>query len=394
MKIAYFDCFSGVSGDMILGSLVDAGLPLDVLCELVDDLNLKGCRIASKKVKRCGITATKVDVILTSDTHRSPAEMLTLIDSLSLPHDLKKKSKEIFLTLAKAEARVHQEDFQSLHLHELGSADTLVDIVGSLVGLDRMGVEKVYASRVNVGRGVVKTSHGDLPVPAPATLELLKGVPIYSTEVEAELTTPTGAALLKSLSAGFGALPDMIVEKVGYGAGEKELSSPNLLRLLIGEAKTFPQEDWVTVLETNIDDMNPQFYEYIISSLFRKGALDVFLTPTQMKKNRPGILLTVICSEDKEDELIKTIFLETTTLGIRISRKRRRKLKRKIKIFKTSVGEVKVKLGIWDERVVSISPEYDDCKKIAKEKNLPLKKVYELVKKEVSDLFSSSYLNF
>lgn len=384
MKIAYFNCFSGISGDMVLGALVDAGVSLQLFEQIIDDLNLPNCKITSKKVKRKSIMATKVDVILPSEKKKSPAETLTLIDSLNLPSHLKEKSKEIFLTMAKAEAKIHQKSLESLHLHELGSLDTLIDIVGAIVGLDAMGVKKVYASKVNLGRGIVRTAHGDLPVPAPATAELLKKVPIYSSQIEAELTTPTGAAILKGLSIGYGSIPCMELEKIGYGAGEKDLSSPNVLRILVGEVEAFFQEDWVAVLETNIDDMNPQFYDYVIDSFFKKGALDVFLTPTQMKKNRPGVVLTVICEEKKEEEILKTIFLETTTLGVRISHTRRKKIKREIRSFQSSLGKVKIKVGILKEKIINLTPEYDDCKKIATEKNLPLREVYQRIRNEAS----------
>ncbi|MCD6256961.1 nickel pincer cofactor biosynthesis protein LarC [Candidatus Aerophobetes bacterium] len=391
MKIAYFDCFSGISGDMILGALVDAGLPLEVFTKLIDDLNLSGCRISSKKVKKSGISATKVDISF-PPIRKSPAEILSLMESLDISQKLKEKSKSIFLTLAKAEAYIHQEDINSVHLHELGSIDTLIDIVGSVVGLDKMGIEEVYSSEINVGEGFVKTAHGYLPVPAPATAHILKGVPVYSSGVKAELTTPTGAAILTGFSSGYGSLPLMKLEVIGYGAGEKDLPSPNLLRVLIGEKSIqSEQEDWVSVLETNIDDMNPEFYDYLIDFLLKKGALDVFLTPIQMKKSRPGMLLSVICYEKKQKEIIDTIFSETSTFGIRISRLRREKLKREIKNLKTSLGNIRVKLGILDGKIVSVSPEYEDCKKIALERKIPLKRVYELVKMEAGSLITKRY---
>ena len=367
-----------------MGALVDAGLSLEVFNQILDDLHLTDCRVTSKRVKRSSIAAAKVDVIVLSEVRKSPAETLTLMDSLNLPSHLKEKSKEIFLTLTKAEAKIHQEDLESLHLHELGSLDTLIDIVGSVVGLDMMGIEKIYASRVNVGGGTVNTAHGRFPVPAPATAELLRGIPVYSSDIEAELTTPTGAALLTGLCTGYGPIPGIELQGIGYGAGGKDLSSPNVLRILIGEVQTSSQEDWVSVLETNIDDMNPQFYEHVMSSLFEKGALDVFLTSTQMKKNRPGVLLTVICDEEKKEELLKTIFLETTTLGVRVSSTRRRKLKREAKSFQSSLGKVTIKIGMLGGNIVNITPEYDDCKRIAAEKNLPLRDIYELIKKEAS----------
>ena len=385
MKIAYFDCFSGISGDMVLGSLIDAGLKVDVLTNLIDELGVSNCSINVKKVKRGGISATKVDVIYPSEEKRAPAAVLTIFDRLNLPESVKNKSKKIFLDIAKVEAKIHKEDISSIHLHELGSLDTIIDIVGSVLGMCEMGIEKVYASPINVGGGKVKTAHGILPVPAPATAELLKEAPIYSSGVEAELTTPTGAAILTGFSPLYGPIPPMKLEKIGYGAGEKNFSSfPNVLRILIGEKETLPCEDQVVVLETNIDDMNPEIYEHVIDLLFKKGALDVFLTPVQMKKSRPGVLLSVVCEEGKEEDLLNVIFTETTTLGIRISKMRRRKLERKIKKLKTSLGEIKVKVSIQNNKIIGGSPEYEDCKKIAIERNLPLKKVYEIVRDEIS----------
>ncbi|MBE0478820.1 nickel pincer cofactor biosynthesis protein LarC [Candidatus Aerophobetes bacterium] len=388
MKIAYFDCFSGISGDMVLGALIDAGLPLQIFSKLINDLNFHHCKVTSKKVKRARIVATKVDVTFSPNEKRRPAEMLNLIEGLNLPAQLKEKSKEIFLSLLKAEVKIHQESLETLHLHELGSLDTLIDIVGTVVGLNTLGIEKVWTSKINLGGGRVNTAHGNFPVPAPATTELLRGFPVYSSEVEAELTTPTGAAILKGLCADCGPIPDMKLEKVGYGAGAKDLSTPNLLRLLIGKTEASLQEDFVSILETNIDDMSPQIYEYITDCIFQKGALDVFLTSVQMKKNRPGILLTVVCPQDKEEDILSIIFRETTTLGVRISRTIRRKLKREIKSFQSSLGEVKIKLGILGEDIVSSNPEYEDCKRIARKKNLPLKKVYEIIKNEISGKFS------
>ena len=276
MKIAYFDCFSGISGDMILGALIDAGLTPENLTRIISELNLRDCRIEIEKTKKGSISATRVNIIVPPKERKSPATFLNLLDSLDLPLPQKEKSKNIFLSIARAEAQIHRENIEDLHLHELGSLDTLIDIVGAVIGIHQMGIKKIYASPVNLGRGIVDTAHGLLPVPAPATLEILKGAPVYSGEVEAELTTPTGAAILMGFSPVFGPIPCMKIEKIGYGAGQKELPFPNLLRIIIGKEKSQFNEDWVILLETNIDDMNPEFYEYIIDSLFKCGALDDF----------------------------------------------------------------------------------------------------------------------
>lgn len=374
-----------------MGALVDAGLEVDVFNQVISDLNLSRCKISSKRVKRGGIGATKVDVIFPYAEKKDPATILTLLDRLSFPSAWIEKSKEVFFIIAKAEAKIHCQDINNLHLHELGSLDTLIDIAGSVAGIYKMGIEKVYASPVNLGKGTVKTAHGLLPVPAPATLEILKGAPVYSGQTEAELTTPTGAAILKGFNSIFGPIPPMKVEKIGYGAGEKELSSPNLLRILIGEMIIPPQEDRVLLMQTNIDDMNPQIYEYLIDSLYKKGALEVFLTPVQMKKNRPGILLSVLCEEQKEEELLDTIFTETTTLGVRICQVKRQKARREIRKFKTSLGQVQVKISTFKGNLINFSPEYEDCKKIALKQNLPLRKVYELVKKEINSKLMQDY---
>jgi len=393
MKIAYFDCFSGISGDMVLGALVDAGLSLSFLEDVINRLGLRDCKVVGRKVKRKGVVATKVDVIFPPKSHYRPSEIIKIIENSSLEEKVKKKSKEIFLTLAQAESKIHGESLDSLHMHELSSPDTIIDIVGSVAGIYRIGIDEVFSSKINLGGGKVKTAHGELPVPAPATLEVLKGVPIYSSNVEVELTTPTGAAIIKGFSSSYGLLPEIKIDKVGYGAGQKELSSPNVLRLLIGERVSSFERDYVVVLETNIDDMNPEFYDYIMNSLFEKGALDVFLVPVYMKKNRPGNILTVICEEQNKENILKVIFSETTTLGIRINYAERRKLERKVENFKTSLGEVKVKLGVLNGRVMNFSPEYEDCKKIASEKGLSLRKVYDTVRKEVSSSILSSVFN-
>ncbi len=384
MKVAYFDCFSGISGDMILGALVDAGLDVRQLESELNRLNLSGYHIRTEETKRGGIRATQLKVTAAEEQkERNLNDIYKIIEKSSLRTSVKTKSKQIFLRLAQTEAKVHGKAAEQIHFHEVGAVDAIVDIVGAVIGFEKLGIEKLYASAVHLGTGFVNSSHGPLPVPSPATAELLKGVPVYSTGIKHELTTPTGAAILTTLCNDFGEMPPMRVEKIGYGAGSRELPLPNLLRVLIGNCSSQYEQDKVVVLETNIDDMNPQFYEHIMESLFQKGAKDVFLTPVYMKKNRPGILLSIIASPAKVNEFLEIVFKETTTLGVRISEeKMRRTLKREGKIINTSYGEVKVKLSFIDGKLRDIAPEYEECKRIAEQYQLPIREVYDRVKKE------------
>jgi uncharacterized protein (TIGR00299 family) protein len=281
------------------------------------------------------------------------------------------------LNLAKAEAKVHRTEINEIHFHEVGAVDAIVDIVGSVTGLELLGIDRIYASSINTGQGYVMAAHGKLPVPAPATMELLKNVPTYSSGTEKELTTPTGAAIITSLSAYFGPKPLMRVEKVGYGAGTYEIEIPNLLRINVGNVEQGSKK--MKVVETNIDDMNPQFYEYIMEKLFEKGALDVYFTPIQMKKNRPATKISVIVDAENLFKINEILLKETTTLGVRIFDIEREIVDRKIKEVETQFGKVKVKVGILDGKTVNIAPEYEECKKIAKEKGLPIKTVYQIL---------------
>jgi len=385
MKIAWFDCFSGISGDMCLGALVDAGVPLKEIEKGLKALQLKGYRLTEKKVLRAGLSATKVDVVLSSESGKSEArrwkDIRKTVKDSSLPGHIKEQGLRIFRSLFDAEAKVHGTTIGKTHLHELGCVDCLVDIFGVLLGLSYLGVEKVYASAINTGSGTVKTEHGVLPVPAPATAELLKGIPCYSYGPGFEMTTPTGAALIKTLSSGFGERPYFSADKIGLGAGGKDPEcQPNLLRLMVGEGHKNMQNESVTVIETNIDDMNPQIYEYVMERLFSAGALDVFLTPVIMKKSRPGVLLSVLCSDDKRNSLIQIILEETTSIGIRFHEAGRVTMERKMNEVKTEYGRIKVKASSFGSASKS-TPEYEDCKKIAKEKNIPLIKVIEAAKR-------------
>jgi hypothetical protein len=384
--IAYFDCSSGISGDMTIGALVDAGVPIERLKKELSNLRIKGYSLNVKKVKRNGFRATKVDVIVIQSKRRTELrrfkDIKEIIDRSSLHPEIKQKGLLIFRRLFEAEARVHGRRYTNIHLHELGAVDCIVDIFGTLIGLDILGIETVYSSPLNLGSGTVKTEHGILPVPAPATLELLKNRPVYSSNIPFELTTPTGAVLISSLASKFGPIPDMKVSKIGIGAGSQNFKEqPNILRLLIGQTTGEIENitENIMVIETNIDDMNPQIYEYVMDKLFNAGALDVFLTQLIMKKNRPGIKLTVLCNEDKKEDLIEIILSETTTIGVRYYKAQRKILQRQIELLNTKFGRIKVKKTQLSKKVQKISPEYEDCKRIAKKFNIPLFEVMKAI---------------
>ncbi len=383
MKIAYFDCFSGVSGDMCLGALVDAGASLKGIEEVLKNLPVRGYRLSARKVKRSGLAATKVDVAVAGPSKR-PAMRWTdigrLIEGSSLSGVMKEEGRKIFRCIFGAEAKVHGEGLKKVHLHELGAVDCLVDVFGTLIGLEMLGIEKVFASAINLGSGFVQTGHGMLPVPAPATAELVRGVPIYSSKVPFELTTPTGAALMRSLSESFGEMPLFVPEKTGSGAGSREIEGfPNVLRLFIGEMNPLPAER-VTVIETNIDDMNPQVYGHVVDRLMDLGALDVFLTNIMMKKMRPGIKLSVICAHGDRDALIDTILKETTSIGVRYYEAPRATMKREFRSVKTKYGTVRVKVSKGRHAEKSV-PEYEDCRKIARKSGASLIDVIEEAKR-------------
>jgi len=387
MKTAYFDCFAGASGDMILGALIDAGISIDTLQEALAKLPLKGYRITAKKADKKHIGGTKFDVEVTEDHHhRHLKDIEEIIGNSTLSESVKKKSIAIFNRLAEAEAHVHRTTKEKIHFHEVGAVDAIIDITGAVFALESLGIERVHASRMHVGTGTLECAHGTLPVPPPATAELLKNVPVYSTGIEAELITPTGAAILTTLSSGFGHLPAMTVERTGYGLGSRDLEIPNILRVLIGKTDTSANTDTVQLIETNIDDMNPELYEHIMEKCFEAGARDVYLTPIIMKKNRPGIVLSVLSTPDRIDKLTNILFRETTTLGVRLSElKKRRLLERASKKIKTPWGEVGIKVRVIEGDETSAAPEYEDCRRIASEKNLPLRKVYEEVWKRLGE---------
>jgi uncharacterized protein (TIGR00299 family) protein len=389
MKIAYFDCIAGASGDMILGALVDAGLPEATLRDRLAALRLKDFDLRIRRVAKNGFSATKVDVLVADDV---PARHLPDIEAIVAASDLapviQERALGIFRRLGEVEAGIHGSRLDQVHLHELGAVDTIVDVVGTLVGLDALGVEEVYASPLPMGRGFVTGAHGAIPLPAPATLALLKGLPLVGSDLEVELVTPTGAALLASLAAGFGAIPAMRLDAIGYGAGGRDLPIPNLLRLLLGRV---PASDYVdtqslAVLETNIDDLNPEIYDYVMARLFKAGALDVFLSPIQMKKNRPATLLRLLCRPENVDGLMSILFAETSTLGVRQHAVTRHCLARSSHMVETAYGPVRVKLAHWGEGQFKAAPEYEDCRQLAEAHGVPLREVYRAAERAADAL--------
>jgi uncharacterized protein (TIGR00299 family) protein len=476
MKIAYLECFSGMSGDMFMGALVDAGISSELLTRMVESLHL-GAHLEISKVNRSGVTATKVDVFIhgekelpreewaagkhshgeaahthghsrshdsahghshaheeahahehphetnparaaVSATHehdqahgRGLKEIKTLIARAAISGRAKQTATAIFEALGAAEAKIHGVDIESVHFHEVGAVDAIVDIVGAAVGAEALGVDEIVCSPLNVGGGTVKCAHGEFPVPVPATVELLAGVPVYSSGIQKELVTPTGAAIVKTLVTRFGTFPAMTIERSGYGAGSRDMvGHPNVVRLVIGEVVApqgrkpaavgesgsttevapFPvsmdtrsavaqhtHAETITVLEANLDDLNPQVFGYLMDRLLEEGALDVFGIPVQMKKNRPGTLLTVLCKPEDADRLTQIVFTESSTLGVRRREEQRLTLARKWVSVATPWGDVRMKIASMNGTITNYAPEYEDCRKIAAEKQIPLKMVMQ-----------------
>jgi uncharacterized protein (TIGR00299 family) protein len=385
MTLAYFDCFSGISGDMTLGALVDAGVSIDALRAELAKLNIPGYVLKTEQVKRSGIAATKVHVVIDQKDQKSRhlSDIISIIERSALSQTVKEKSSRIFTRLADAEAKVHGTTPDKIHFHEVGAVDSIVDNVGAVIGLELLGITNITASAINVGSGTVKTAHGILPIPAPATAELLTNIPFYQSSTPFELTTPTGAVIISTLGSSFGPMPLMKVRKIAYGAGDKDFSDrPNVLRLMIGEPVANCEEDTSIVIETNIVDMNPQVYDYLIEKLMLQGAHDVYLTPIIMKKGRPAILLSVLTDKSLTDVMLDTLFRETTSIGVRIQEVGRRKLSREIRVVDTTYGKIRIKISRQGDEVLTITPEFEDCRKIAEEKQVPLKHVMEEAKKQ------------
>ena len=380
MNLAYFDCFSGISGDMTLGALIDAGCDVARLRSELRSLQVPGWEISAEKVWKNGMAATYAKV-KTEDQkkHRSLTDILEILKKSELVPQVRDRASSIFQRLGEAEARVHNVPLEKIHFHEVGAVDAIVDIVGACIGFHALGIDKFACSPLNVGGGTAKMAHGVLPVPAPATASLLQGKPTYSNGVQRELVTPTGAAIVATLCDSFGPQPPMTVSAVGYGAGTADLESqPNVLRIMIGESAekaVAGYDEEISVIEANLDDMNPQIYGYFLERALSAGALDVYTTPVQMKKNRPGTLLTVLCKPQDANALTSLIFAETTTFGVRTTTARRRILPREHVSVSTKFGDVRIKLSRVNGRILHVSPEFDDCRKLAMEKNVPLQQV-------------------
>ena len=387
MNLAYFDCFAGISGDMVLGALIHLGVPGDFIEENIRAIPLEAFRLEISTAARMNIHGRQVKVVVEKKEgySRNYHEIRSLIEQSQLSDTVKDLSLRVFSKLAQVEASVHNCSKEDVHFHELGGVDAIVDIVGAALGVEWLGIGKTVASEIPVGRGFVTCDHGRLPVPAPATLSLLDGVPVYGTGVSHELVTPTGAAIITCLAENFGPIPRMRIRQVGYGVGARELEEmPNLLRVVIGEPDTVYESDCVTVVETNIDDMNPEIFGFVMERLFEDGALDVVWIPIFMKKNRPGITIQVICKEADRETVVRRILSETTATGVRQYMAKRCKLPRRRKDAMTSYGKVRVKEVSGPEGSVWVVPEYEECRRIALEKNIPLKTVYEAIVKETS----------
>ncbi len=426
MKIAYLDCFSGISGDMLLGALVDAGVPLSLLEETVRALNV-GAEITAARVDRNGISATKVDVIVGgvkdmpreeflaqkhehthehthadgtthshshsdkphshehghshSHDHRGLKEIREIINAAHIPAAAKKRALQAFQLLGEAEAKIHNEDVETIHFHEVGSVDAIVDIVCGAVAAEHLKIDQWVCSPLNVGSGTVECAHGTLPVPAPATLELLKDAPIYSGPIQKELVTPTGVAMVRALATRFGSMPKMKIAGTGYGAGARNFAgAANVLRVTFGESLeqelTTPQDN-IMVIEANLDDMSPQVFGYVIDRLLEAGALDAFGTPVQMKKSRPGTMLTVLTRTEDAQRIAQIIFAETTTIGLRMRQEMRHTLEREYETVQTAWGGVRIKVARLNGKVTNFAPEYEDCREIAAGHSVPLKTVLQ-----------------
>jgi len=382
MRIAYFDCIAGISGDMALAALIDAGADFDELRLHLAKLPLEPFDLDVEETDQHGLRAKRVTVRATSaGVIRTYASIRALLDAADLPPEALRLAQRIFRRLAEAEARVHHKEVENVTFHEVGAVDSIIDIAGTALALSMLGIERVFASAVPTGLGMTKTEHGVMPIPGPAVVELLRGAPMYSKGVTAELTTPTGAAILAATVEGFGELPSMRIESIGYGAGTHRLEFPNLLRILVGPAESATQPignaSEQLVLETNVDDLNPELYEYVLERAFAAGAQDAWLVPIVMKKGRPAVTIRVLCAPDREAEMRQIIFRETGTLGIRSALVSKTTLDRDTLKVETAHGAVAVKIGMLDGRVVTVAPEYEDCARIAREAGVPAKDVYE-----------------
>jgi uncharacterized protein (TIGR00299 family) protein len=418
-RVLYFDCFSGASGDMVLGALLDAGLPFDELRAALGSLAIDEAAVSAKKVMRAGISATKFLVRDEDDApshehghshdhshghahdhdhshapaavahahgHRSLAEINALIDQSALSSKGKARARELFHRLGEAEASIHQIPLERIHLHEVGALDSIIDIVGAVFALEWFKADRIVSSPLNVGGGMVNSAHGLFPVPAPATVKLLEGVPVYSSGVKGELVTPTGALLLSSYASTFGPMPAMTIDRVGYGAGDRDpADTPNVLRVMVGQGEEHGNTEQIVVLECEIDDMNPQIFGSVMDRLHGAGALDVYFSSVQMKKNRPGTLLTILAKPEQRQELMAIVFRETTTIGVRYHAVTRERLDREMISVNTPHGPIRFKVARFGGNVVNAAPEFDDCQRIALARGIPVKDVQAVASKAYLD---------
>jgi len=380
MKTLYFDCFAGASGDMILGAMVAAGVDPDFLRAQLSTLPVTGFDINFETVNRSGLSARYARVETAHEhKHRHLSDIKQIIEGSRVADAVKQRAMQIFTRLAEAEARVHNEPVDHVHFHEVGALDAIVDVVGAAICFDALKIDRFVCSPLHVGSGMVKMAHGQFPIPPPAVAELLKGVPFYATEIKGELLTPTGAAIITSVCSEYGPIPQMTAEITGYGAGTREYQDfPNVLRVLIGETEaTGATDERLWMLETNLDDTTPQIIGHVMDRVLELGALDCFFTPVQMKKNRPGVLLSVLCGREQKSAVMKLLFMETTTLGVRSYEVSRRALERSVVRVETQYGPIDVKVAHLDGRVVNEMPEFEQCRDAATKANVPLKLVEE-----------------
>jgi len=387
MRIAYLDTVGGIAGNMTLAAFVSAGMPFETLTEELRKLSLPGFRLERSNVRRSAIDAVHIEVLITDPPkyHRHLNDIVTIINNSVISEGAKDRARKVFHVIADAEAKVHNTPVEHVHFHEVGALDSIVDIVGTAICLDTLGIEAVYSSAVKLGSGgVITTQHGTMPIPAPATMEILKGYPVKLTAISHELTTPTGAAIVKALSAGILTNQEFFIEAVGYGAGTREIAEiPNLLRVAIGDLVQPSLEDSSVVIETNIDDMNPQVYPYVIEQLLKAGAHDAYLVPVVMKKGRPGMLLSVLTDPSAVERVATMVYRETTTIGLRIHTVERKKLPREILPVQTSFGMVNAKSILRDGKQM-LAPEYEECRRIASERKMPLLAVMKQLERELS----------
>ena len=379
MRAAYLDCFSGISGNMFLGALVDAGLPEAVLRDAIARIDLKGFSIKIKPVDKWGIRATHLDVDLTSKHHhRGLNDITKLIRAAELPDAVKEKACLVFERLGRAEAKVHGMPLEKVHFHEVGAVDAIIDIVGTVFGFHYLGVERIYCSPLRVGRGFVKAAHGIMPIPAPATAELLHGIPWYPGDIDKELVTPTGAALVAELCCGFGDRPGgFLAETTAYGAGTWDLVIPNVMRLSLGTLPEQKSSDEMWLLEANVDDSTPEVIAYAIDKLLTAGVVDAWITPIIMKKGRPAFLLSALCTEINKTAVEDVVFAETSSIGVRWQQIRRTVADRSMVDVQTEWGTVGVKVAERDGQVINVAPEFGDCRHLAEKSGAPLKKIYQ-----------------